>query len=156
MKISRNKLNEELALKEDEDNHPLGQYTEYWVTKRIITSIEFDFGETEPEHNWRILVDDSARKARRGLSARSIAEGTHWGQLVGKDLNSEEKRKDEQRRKLDLPTLAEQRAYDERELWVLAYINYTAFYGPDEQYIAALRYYEEIKRRPRPIPGEIL
>jgi hypothetical protein len=87
------------------------------------------------------------------MSARAYAESTHWG---GKDLKSWEKWQDEQRRNFGQPTLEEQRAYDARETWVLAYIEYTAFHGPDDQYADAVRYLQEIRRRPRPIPGAYL
>lgn len=125
----------------------------YYATSRVTYSVEIDFGETKAEHQWRTLLHDAASVARRNLSAESVAEGTHWG---GIELTAAEKHDDEDRRKWGYPTLAEQRAYDARELWVLAYIEHTAMYGPDDQYSAALRYLDKIRRRPRPIPGKVL
>lgn len=149
MSISREKLQKEQLLKEEDSGGFFGQVTTHWATKRITYSIQIDFGETEEEHHGRELLHDAAQVARRGLSARAVAEGTHW---TGKELKAWEKREDEQRRKWEGPTLAEQRAYDERERWVLAYIEYTAFYGPDDQYAAGLEYLKEFRRRPRPMP----
>jgi hypothetical protein len=105
MTISREKINKEQLLKEDHEGSFVSQSTTYWATKRITYSIEIDFGDTEAEHHWRELVHDGAQVARRRLSARSVAEGPHWG---GKELESWEKWEDEQRRKWDRPTLAEQ------------------------------------------------
>ena len=129
-----------------------GGSTRYAI-KRVTYPVEIDFGETKAERQWRQSLHQAGEVVRRGLSARSVAEGTHWG---GNELTPWEKRQDEQRRNFGLPTLAEQRAYDERETWVLAYIEYTAFHGPDDQYADAVRYLDEIRRRPRPIPGAYL
>jgi len=147
MSISREKLQKEQLLKEEDSGG--GQVTTHWATKRITYSIQIDFGETEEEHHGRELLHDAAQVARRGLSARAVSEGMHW---TGQELKAWERWEDEQRRKWEGPTLAEQRAYDERERWVLAYIEYTAFYGPDYQYAAGLEYLKEIRRRPRPMP----
>lgn len=147
MAISRDKLQKEQLLKEEDTGG--GQVTTHWATKRITYSIAIDFGETEEQHHGRELLHDAGQVARRGISARAVAEGTHWS---GKELKGWEKRQDQERRKWAGPTLAEQRAYDERERWVLAYIEYTAFYGPDDQYAAALDYLKEIRARPRPVP----
>ena len=130
--------------------HSLGNY---YATSRVTYFVEIDFGETKEERQWRTLVRHAGSIVRRNMSARSVAEHTHWGGIA---LTPVERLDDEERRKWGDPTLAEQRAYDERELWVLAYIEYAAMHGPDDQYSAALKYLEEIRRRPRPAPGQVL
>jgi Domain of unknown function (DUF4157) len=142
---------EKVSKEETRDSYH--SFSNYYATSRVTYSVEIDFGETKAEHQWRRVLHDVAGIARRNLSAESVAEHVHW---TGIELTAAEKRDDEERRKWGYPTLAEQRAYDERELWVLAYIEYTAVHGPDNQYSAALGYLDKIRRRPRPIPGQVL
>jgi len=140
-------------ISKDETRDSSHFFSNYYATSRVTYSVEIDFGETKAERQGRTLLHHAGSVARRNLSAESVAEHTHWG---GIERTPKEKHEDEERRKWNQPTLAEQRAYDERELWVLAYIEYTAMHGPDDQYSAALRYLEKIRRRPRPIPGQVL
>lgn len=148
--VSRDNLNEQRVLSEEDDGG--GQVETHWATRRITYSVPVDFGETEPEHHWRVVLADAAQVARAGKSARAVGEGTHWGG----DEKAWERHNDNERRKWGETTLAEQRAYDARELWVRAYVEYTAFYGPDDRYMAALEYLKEIQHRPRPVPGPVL
>ena len=149
--VSFKKVSRERTIGSKCEGFPSSQVKTCYATKRLTYSVEVDFGETEAEHQQRKLLHQASQAVKRGLSARSYGESTNW---AGKDLTSGERKQDEERRKFGFWTLEEQRAYDERELWVLAYIEYTSFYGPDDQYADAKRYLEEIQRRPRPIPGE--
>ena len=125
----------------------------HYETKRVTYSVEIDFGETPAERHQRVLSHWAAEAINKGLTARLVAEGMHWGT---KELTSQEKRDDEQRRNWGDDTLAEQRAYDEREQFVLAYIELAKHHSSDEQWADAWAYLSEIRRRPRPIPGTIL
>jgi hypothetical protein len=149
MTISHDKLNKEQLLSEEDSGG--GQVTTHWATRRITYSVQIDFGETEAEHHWRELLHDAGQTARRKVPARVVGEGQHW---AGKDLKGWERRDDNERRKWGLATLEEQRAYEERELWVQAYIEYVAFIGPDDQYLPAIAYLKEIQARPKPVAGK--
>jgi hypothetical protein len=120
-----------------------------WARKeeRVTFSSEISFGETEAEHHWRVLVHDAAQAAKRGMSARSYAESTHFG---GKGLKPWEEREDEKRRQRGELPLAVQRTREERILWVRAYIAYTGQNGPYDQYVAAQAYLEELLRPREP------
>jgi hypothetical protein len=47
--------------------------------------------------------------------------------------------------KWGLPTEADLLEMRDRELFVTAYIEYVAFYGPDEQYLPAIAYLRELE-----------
>jgi hypothetical protein len=148
--VSFDNVSREKTLNIDSSMPLLSNVKTYYATKSVAYSVKVDFGETEVEHRSRILFHWAEQAVKRGLSARSYAESTHFGELKGWEL-----RGDVERERRGQWTLAEQREHEERLLWVQAYIEYTFFHGPDEQYTAALRYLEELRRRPHPIAGEV-
>ena len=128
----------------DTDSETTGGYNNS-ETKRVTYSVKVDFGETPAEHRWRMFFHQAAQAARRRLSARAVAGHTHFGG----DLSPAEEREEQRRQRWGDPSLREQRDREERILWVRAYVEYTAFYGPDDLYMDAVKYLKELEEAER-------
>jgi hypothetical protein len=116
--------------------------TTHYATRRTTYSVEVDFAETPAQRRWRMFLHQAAQAAERHLSARSVAGHTHFGG----DLSPADQREEQQRAKFGEPSLLEQRDREERKLWVRAYVEYTAFHGPDDLYADALKYLAELDK----------
>ena len=123
-----------------------GDWRDRVDTKRLTYSIELNpLGERAEMRHWRALLYDAGQVARRGLSARAVAESSHHDV----SLTPADEREERRRTKLGLPPLRAERERAERLLWVAAYIDYTSSAGLKKQYDEAVRYYTELEQRNR-------
>jgi len=95
-----------------------------------------------------MYLTQAQQAVQRGMSARAVAAHSHfdypWTRM--------DEREEQKRRKRGDPSLRARRERESRKLFVLAYIEYTAFHGPDKQYEDALRYLKELERLDPPAP----
>jgi hypothetical protein len=138
LQVSRDKLSKKQGIAMSG-----GFGSRFQQTQRVTYSVELDLGEKPAQHRQRVYSRDAAEAARRGQSARSIAEATHWGG----DLTPGEKAEDLRGQRHGRGSLAKERVRQERREWVMAYVEYTAMHGPDDQYADALRYLRELEQR---------
>jgi hypothetical protein len=147
--VSLENISKEETIKQD-DHSLLGVKT-YYRTKRVTYSVKVDFGETPEQYQWRVFLKDAENAASRGLSARQVAGGTHFGEF-GRHWSLADEREEQQRAKFRLrgePSLREQYEREDRKLWVRAYLYYTYIYGPEELYLDALQYLAELDQSSR-------
>ena len=128
-------------IRHDKRTSVLGSDTYHDATRRVTWSVELDFGETDKQRKYRAHQKMAADFARRGKSAREAAESQHFDRGPDRPLS----RKDMENQKWGLPTEADLLEMRDRELFVTAYIEYVAFYGPDEQYLPAIAYLRELE-----------
>ena len=129
-------------IRHDKRTSVLGSDTYHDATRRVTWSVELDFGETDKQlGKYRAHQKMAADFARRGKSAREAAESQHFDRGPDRPLS----RKDMENQKWGLPTEADLLEMRDRELFVTAYIEYVAFYGPDEQYLPAIAYLRELE-----------
>ena len=123
-------------------------------TRRRVYATEINpLGEKSEVHHWRALRREAQRAVARGISVRTIAEGTHWvnekpGHEPGyasRDWTWADDRREHQPRAPREPSWREQVERSEQELWVEAYIDYTGDHPEFRaQYEEAMKYLKEL------------
>jgi hypothetical protein len=144
LELSYVKVSKEQEIVEDEY---LG-FSRHLKTNRVTYSVPVDFGETLEQKRRRMFMKQAGDAVHSGMSARAFAEHSHRDIDMG--WTREDEREEERREKWGEVSLRTEREDELRKLWVKAYIEYTASYGPQDQYIDAVRYLEELEARHRP------
>jgi hypothetical protein len=123
----------------------IGQATVDGFTKHVRYTVktypvEITFGETPQQRQQRTFLHEIAQATKKHQSARVIG-GCHVGNAPTKADDAEERH----RRALGQPTLQCSRDLEGRKQYVRLYIEYTAAHGPDDLYLDAVAYLEELE-----------
>jgi hypothetical protein len=124
------------------------------TVRRMTYPIELNpLHESAGVHKWRALRAQAQNAIAHKMSARAMAEATHWvsdtaAAGVERVWTYIDERKEKERMKFGLPSWREEAELLERSYFVEAYIDY-ASENPNRKtyYDAAVAYYEELKRQ---------
>jgi hypothetical protein len=138
----------EKVVDKDHWSFPMSDQTHYIERSRVTYAVELDFGETPDQKEWRMFLHEAEQAVKRGMSARAIAEHSHFDYR----WTPADEREEQRRQKWGERSLRVERENAARRRFVEAYIEYTFMHDLDEPWKAAIDYLHELERRDAPKP----